>query len=70
MVPLELVLCDNLMLVITEFNLGPRSPGTSLFKLKFCLGPGSHSAPIPPRSKNHVQPVPGPFTEVWYHLFP
>ena len=31
MVPLELVLCDNLMLVITEFNLGPRSPGTSLF---------------------------------------
>lgn len=70
MVPLELVLCDSLMLVITEFNVGPMSLALVCLAEILPWSWFSFCSNTPKRNKNRVQPVPGTFTEVWYHLFP
>lgn len=70
MVPLGLVLCDYLMLVIAEFNLGPTSLALACLAEILPWSWFSFCSNTPERNKNQVQPVPGSFTEVWYHLFP
>ena len=70
MVPLELVLCDYLMLVITEFNLGPMPLALACLTEILPWSWFSFRSNTPKRNKNHIQPVPGSFTEVWYQLFP